>query len=186
MIPGSGKHRHIPLYFTAGWLFAELLLGIALVFLVSSPGRIPPPLDTPTPVTPTATFTPQPLLQLSPVTLTLTNVDVTGLEKNNRIAVGNFQDTVMAKVRQRSLDGQSLVALCAGLVIPYGGEPNSTLDYQSVGNAAVAALRALGKDRSKQGQFFGTATYHDTLWKRAPEGTVVLEVYVYTGATPCQ
>src|SRR5690349_24193585 len=44
-LPISGKGKHTPLYVTAGWLFAELLLGIALVFLISSPGAQPAPAE---------------------------------------------------------------------------------------------------------------------------------------------
>lgn len=62
----ANPHNTISL---AGWLFADLLLGLSMIFLLSSPP--PPPLPaTPTPtLTPTftATFTPNPTSMPSPM-----------------------------------------------------------------------------------------------------------------------
>lgn len=43
----------------AGWLFADLLLGMAMFFLVATSSGTPPPMATPT-ITPTASVTPRP------------------------------------------------------------------------------------------------------------------------------
>jgi hypothetical protein len=187
MISSPGRGKHTPLYVTAGWLFAELLLGIALVFLISSPGAQPKPQATPTPtqfVPPTPTPKVAPPLELTPFTFQVTGIDVNGLVKNAPKAVNDFQDKIMSQVTARQLNGQPLVALCAGLVIPYGGEPaNAT----QIGEAMKRALIALGNDSAKQGQFFKLTKYHDPLvWLNQPYGMVKVEVYVYTGATPCQ
>lgn len=61
----ANPHNTISL---AGWLFADLLLGLSMIFLLSSPPP-PPLLATPTPtLTPTfkATFTPNPTSMPSP------------------------------------------------------------------------------------------------------------------------
>jgi hypothetical protein len=187
MIASPGKGKHTPLYVTAGWLFAELLLGIALVFLISSPGAQPAPAATPTPtqfVPPTPTPKVAPPLELQPFTLPVTGIDVNGLVKNNPKAVNDFQDKIMSQVAARQLNGQPLVALCAGLVIPYGGDPAAS---DQIGKAMTRALKSLGTNSAKQGQFFKLTAYHAPLvWLDQPYGTVKLEVYVYTGATPCQ
>lgn len=49
----------------AGWLFADLLLGMAMFFLVANSSGTRQPLATPT-ITPTATVTPRPPLPTSP------------------------------------------------------------------------------------------------------------------------
>jgi hypothetical protein len=189
MISSPGRGKHTPLYVTAGWLFAELLLGIALVFLISSPGAQPTPVATPTPtlfVSPTPTPKVPPPLELQPFTLQVTGIDVNGLTGKvpNPTAVNDFQDAIMRQVIKTKLNDLSLVGLCAGLVIPYGGDPaNAT----PIGDGMIRALQSLGTNTAKQGQFFKLTKYHDPLiWLGQPYGTVKVEVYVYTGATPCQ
>lgn len=190
MIPGGRKGKRVPLFFTVGWLFAELLLGIAMVFLISSPGAIKPPPPTPTPVTPTVpppTPTLHPYLSTSPVTVVVSGVDVNGLINNDAAAIRRFQNLVITQLKSAKFQKQPLIGQCAGLVIPYGGEPTIGGNSIPIGGAMTRALRSLAVDSSKHGQFFKLAVYHDPLiWVGQPYGKVKLELYVFNGSASCQ
>lgn len=176
MIPGSRKTRSIPLYVAAGWLFADLLLGIAMVFLIASPGAPPPPLPTPTATVPKPTPTQQPLIETKYQTVMLTGVDVGSLQSG---AVSGFQKSVLDKLKSQGLSTQ-----CAGLVITYVGQ-DGAYSYTDVGNNVNTALHTLGQ-QGGGGAFFKQSAYHEPLvLEHTPNSTIKLEVYLYTSSIPC-
>jgi hypothetical protein len=183
MISGSRKTRSIPLYLTAGWLFAELLLGIAMVFLISSPGAPTTPPPTPTPTTPrppTPTPTPQPLLDLQVQTIILSGVNTNGLVNGDASAVSTFQASVLSKLSQNGIGRQ-----CAGLVLPYVGQ-NGNNNYITVGHSIKGALQALGSGASGGGAFFKVSRYHEPLLLVGQSNSdIKLEIYLYSSPLPC-
>lgn len=199
MLPGRRDGRRIPLYFSIGWLFAELLLGIALVFLISSPGAIIPPKPTPTFVlsaTPTPTrppvptATPHPYLSTKYVTISVTGPDMRGLINNsNPSTVAYFKNAVLQQLQSILAQGQPLAKECAGVVIPYGGEPALGGSSIDIGNAMTSILTSLGKGSDTHWAFFKLAVYHPPLILVDPVagyGTVKMEVYVFLGSSTCQ
>ena len=111
-----------------GWLFADLMLALALVFLLATtvgttpPAAKPPPTPTPTPrVTPSVTPTPkksgqpQPALSFKYVTVTLT-ITPSDVMANNASAVNAIRSTVTT--------WPGLPGHLAGLVLLYAGDDN--------------------------------------------------------------
>ncbi len=134
----------------SGWLFADLLLGLAMLFLVASPGAPAVPTPTPTPtLTPTSTPTPRPTSTLTPTltpTPTSTPTEVIpptpvptrpGVELAPREATlvtnadvllgpdGPAKDAERLQLRQQIWSQyQSLSNRRAGFVISFGNHPN--------------------------------------------------------------
>lgn len=180
MIPGSRKIRNIPLYVTAGWLFADLLLGIAMIFLIASPGAQPAPLPTPTATVQKPSPTPQPLIELHLQKIILTGVDTAGLVAGDSTAITAYQTSVL-----KALNNANIGQRCAGLVIPYVGNSGPD-DYRNIGLKVIAALTALGAQPTGGGAFFKQARYHDTLvLLNSPNSEIHLEIYLYTSSIPC-
>ena len=108
----------------SGWLFADLLLALAILFLAANTvGAKVQPIPTPTPtpmvvVTPTLTLTPtqEPRLDFNPQRIVLTGIDYNGLLNGSQQAI----DDVKQKLRSQSvLQGRSV-----GLAIVYDGAPS--------------------------------------------------------------
>ncbi|GAC1629778.1 MAG: hypothetical protein NVS4B7_18440 [Ktedonobacteraceae bacterium] len=147
----------------SGWLFADLLLALAILFLAANTvGAKPQPIPTPTPVptlAPTATFTPtftptptqEPRLDFSPQRITLTGIDYQGLLNNSQSAAND----VKQKLRGQSvLQGRSV-----GLTIVYDGAPTDGDIQQadSVDGKIYNVLKGLGKE----GFAFQRSSYYD-------------------------
>jgi hypothetical protein len=193
MIFGGRANKRIPLFFTVGWLFSELLVGIAMVFLIASPGATRPPAPTPRPtipIPPTPTATPHPYLSTTVVTITITDpqINMQNLVTNDPTTVSDFESDLATQLKQVKFAGQPLAAQCAGLVIPYGGEPSFGGASITIGQAMVKIIKQQA-NANPQWAFFKLAVYHDPLlWVDGPPGytTAKLEVYIFTGGTSCQ
>jgi hypothetical protein len=167
----------------AGWLFADLFLALAIVFLSSSntsgikalafttptptPTQIITPTPTPTP-TPVITPTPSPLprLELSKRTIPLDGIDTNGLLNGTQTAIKDLDQRVSSQVFLR---GRAV-----GLVIAYGGAPDdaSIVNAQSVARKVIADLHSLAS--------FSRASYYDPLYTLGdPATTVVIDVYLF-------
>ena len=159
---------------SVGWLFADLLLALAMLFLIANtlgspikPKLRPTPTPTVSKVTPTPT--PLPRLELRFHEFTI-NVDPNGLLNNDPNAIASVKQQVKA---QAILRGRSV-----GLVIAYGGAPGD-------GNISMALtfagktydiLRSLGKE----GFAFSRASYYSALYLLGGKSTIVtLDIYLF-------
>lgn len=165
----------------SGWLFADLLLALAILFLAANTvGAKPEPIPTPTPVVlaPTPTFTPTPMptkeprLDFSPQRITLTGIDYNGLLSGSQQA----KDDVKQKLQGQSvLQGRSV-----GLTIVYGGAPDTDSIRQAIdiANKVYAILKDLGNN----GGAFQRSSYYDPLYTLGSANTpdiVTIDVYLF-------
>lgn len=157
---------------SAGWLFADLLLALAMVFLLANTVNTKPPPTPPvvkkTTVAPTAT--PLPQLELTAQKLTLT-VDDAGLLNNSSDAISSVKQQVRSQMS--SFKGRR-----AGFVLAYGGAPTDG-DVQHAFAVASKVMSILQTFEPQKFIFIKTA-YHDPLFRLGDDSTkVVLEIYLY-------
>ncbi|RAQ97663.1 hypothetical protein [Thermogemmatispora tikiterensis] len=157
----------------AGWLFADLLLGLAVIFLAANTyAKVPPP-ATPTPtrlaVTPSPTVLPR--LELHHHRFTVT-VDANGLLTNDAGAVAAFKRQVRAQ--------SFLVGRTAGLVIVYDGAP--TVDAIGTSLDVSRKVMSLLAQMGSQEHFAFTCTsFYDPLYTLGQDqSTVTVDVYLFT------
>lgn len=172
----------------SGWLFADLFLALAVIFLSANTGGItllatvtptptptviPTPTVAPTPMpmpSPTVTPTPAPRLELAKHRVTLPNIDTAGLLNDTQSAITDLQN----QVKSQSFLNQRTV----GLVIVYGGAPDDTqiARAQNVSNKVMDALRSLG--RTDAG--FARTSYYDPLYTLGNGvDIVVIDIYLF-------
>ena len=156
---------------SAGWLFADLLLALAMLFLAANTFAIKPPPKTL--VTPTATATPKPTvlprLELKFHEFTI-NVDPNGLLNGSQNAIASVEKQVKA---QTILRGRSV-----GLVIAYGGAPSDSQIGQAltVAGKMYDVLKILGK----QGFAFTRSSYYNTLYDLGGNTNIVtIDIYLF-------
>lgn len=157
-----------------GWLFADMLLALAMLFLIantigSPPKPKPKPTPTPTKVIVKPTPTPLPRLELKFHEFTI-NIDPNGLQNNDPQAVASVKQQVR---RQGILQGRSV-----GLVIAYGGAPgDSDIPMAlSIASKIYNILKSLGQE----GFAFSRASYYNPLYLLGGTNTVVtLDIYLF-------
>lgn len=160
----------------SGWLFADLLLGLFVVFLAANtvgvkPQPIPTPVVhiTPTPIPTTVTPTPLPRLELSFHRVTLT-IDSNGLLNNSQAAINNLKSQILS---QSFLQGRRV-----GLVITYGGATSDSqiTTAQNIARKVMSVLADLGK----QGRIFVGTSFYDPLYffGNSPD-TTVIDIYLF-------
>lgn len=156
---------------SAGWLFADLLLALAMLFLAANTFAVRPPPKLL--ATPTATATPKPTvlprleLQFHEFTI---NVDPNGLLNNSQSAIASVEQQVKAKAVLR---GRSV-----GLVIAYGGAPGDSQigQAQAIAGKVYGVLKTLGK----QGFAFSRSSYYDMLYDLGGSTNIVtIDVYLF-------
>lgn len=163
-----------PLMLMAGWLFADLLLALGMLFLVGNTVGIikPPPTPTPTtPPTPTIMPTATPILRLEtrPDVIYLTT-DTAGLLSGSSSA---RQSLINGIKGHHELQGKR-----AGLVIVSVGAPTAsdTGTAKAVGQKVDAILQQLGNAHF----VFVETSYHDPLFLLGQSASLVkIEVYLY-------
>lgn len=157
--------RHTPRFqmrdtvLLSGWLFADLLLGLTIIFLAANTvGVKPVPIPTPQPTiarVPTSTPAPQPLprLELNKHRLHLV-IDPAGLLHDSSGA----QQALEQEVRAQSF----LRNRAVGLVVAYGNAPDplQITTAQTIAQKVMNVLRILGH----QGFAFTRASYYDPLY----------------------
>jgi hypothetical protein len=174
----KGKTRVHDTVMLSGWLFADLLLALAVIFLAANTvGIKPKPIPTPTPrpiVSPTPTQTPtptpEPRLDFAYHRITLTNVDFNGLLNNSSSAINDVEQQLRS---QNVLHGRSV-----GLAIVYGGAPTDGDITQAfaISDKVYAILRSLGHSNFA----FQRASYYDHLYVLGNDpGTVVIDVFLF-------
>lgn len=147
----------------SGWLFADLLLGLTVIFLAANTvGFHPQAIATPIPPTPTATPSPtptptptpipkpKPILDLNKKTFTLT-IDGNGLLNDSSTARADLENQIRSE--------QGLRGRTAGLVIVLVGTPDdsSISTAQAIDEKVNGVLQTLGS----QGFVFTHTQYYD-------------------------
>jgi hypothetical protein len=169
---GARKGLSANLFASTGWLFADLFIALAMVFLVANTvATIPPPVVERAPA-PTPILTPTPIppraLDLNPVSITLT-VNVSALLAGNSTEVASIQRQVRAVPQLR---GRS-----AGLALTFGGAQggNTSKALQIAAKIDTAVLSALGA----QGFDFQNTVYREFINLSNPPDTVQIDIYVF-------
>lgn len=155
----------------SGWLFADLLLALAVIFLSANTVGVKPrviPTSIPTPTARPAP-TPLPRLELSRYRITLT-IDSNGLLNDSPSAINDLKQKIRG---QAVLRGRT-----AGLVIVYGGAPDVTqvTRAQTVVTKVISVLVSLGN----QGFVFTRTSYYDPLYiLNGDANTTVIDIYLF-------
>ena len=163
----------------SGWVFADLLLALAILFMAANTLGVKPPstpkahVPTPTPtptITPTPTPKPEPALEQTAHRIILTNVDFNGLLNDSPQAVNDFKQRIR---------GQSfLTNRSVGITIGYAGAPtdNDISQADTIVNKFYGILQSLGQD----GFAFQRSSYYDPLFVlQAPPTTIKIDVYLF-------
>lgn len=158
----------------SGWLFADLLLALAVIFLSANtvgvkPRVIPTSIPTPTARPSAPSPTPLPRLELSRYRITLT-IDSNGLLNDSPSAINDLKQKIRG---QAVLRGRT-----AGLVIVYGGAPDVTqvTRAQAVVTKVISVLVSLGN----AGFVFTRTSYYDPLYiLNGDANTTVIDIYLF-------
>ena len=163
--------------FTSGWLFADLLLALAVIFLAANTIGVRLPLTpTPTPKPtaiakkgPTPTPTPEPRLDFNPQPIQLKGVNWNGLLNDSSQAINDFKGMVES---QSILKGRRV-----GLTLVSGGAPtdNDIPQAQNIADKVISILEDLGKQGFPP---FKDASYYKPLY-RLPSDPSIVEIDVY-------
>jgi hypothetical protein len=164
------------LFGSTGWLFADLMVALALAFLVANTvGQPPPPTTTSTTTTaPPTTTTLRPTtttveaLDLRYIDLTLTRVDYQGLVRRDAKAI--------AAVKRQVRRDHRLAGRRAGLVILFGGASGTN---PSRGRQAAIQVQKVLADMGRHGFVFKDAVYRPFFDLQKPSTVVQLNVYVF-------
>ncbi|WP_248965315.1 hypothetical protein [Sphaerisporangium perillae] len=159
----------------AGWLFADLLLGLTIIMLGA---QAPPPI----PVRPRAgvsTATPTPSPSPSPCATRVGGVRAKPVEVSFRVNPGAGDGALIAQVKRSLLKHQDrLAGRHAGMVLTFGANGDA-------GNGVHLATRVNTAARKAYPKIFGTAAtrnFHDLA---APSGSISMEIYFVTdGCAP--
>ncbi|GIJ27004.1 hypothetical protein Vqi01_21660 [Micromonospora qiuiae] len=170
----AGRDQGNLVFGTIGWLFADLMFALAMIYLVATTMGAPLPAEpepaasaSPSPSA-SASPTPEPVLELKPVSIRLTSVDWQGLLANDPRAIRTLQN----KVRKHpGLQGRR-----AGLVLTFGGASNDNTDRaMRIARRANAALKKLGDE----GIIFRGTVYRPFLSLASPPSALTIDVYLF-------
>jgi len=164
-----------PFILSAGWLFADLLLALAMLFLAANTVSIPKPPVTPTPtitkihVTATPTRTPSPRVLEHNYCRIVSNVsNLNSFLNNLSSAINQLEPQINS---QHFLKGRHV-----GIAIAYGGASDGN---ESRGVQAATQVYAVLRDLdSKNTPFTGTSYYEPIFTRNFGPTTVVIDVYL--------
>jgi hypothetical protein len=164
-------HRYATTGVTVGWLFADLLLALGMLFLISSTVGAPFHASSPTP-NPTHTPTPTRstrILEHNYCQIVLTASDPT--------AIGTDQGSTNKQLEPQLLKMAFLHGRKVGIAIAYGGigENGDEAQGQQVASMVYNTLKDLGKRSS----IFSGTSYFDPLFTHGyADNQVVIDVYL--------
>lgn len=168
---------------SVGWLFADLLLALAMIFLLANTVSIPRTTPTPTPgslsmLTPTPTLPPD-SLQLDParVRLVLSIDDPDALLAGNQGTKGKLADEIKSQITALGLQGRR-----GGLALAYGGAGGSMdgiTKAQDLAGKVYEVLDSLGQQRF----VFCKTVHYDNLFAldRGPD-IALLDIYLFVSS----
>jgi hypothetical protein len=172
------------LFGSAGWLFADLMVVIAMAFLVANTfGGVPPKSPAKVKPTPHPTATPTPTAAPTPVQALDLNYVCILLQVNPQTLIaGSASET--ASVRQQIMSNPQLTSRHAGLVLLFGGDsdyPLGVTQAKQMDSAVVGILNQLGNHNF----VFYDTVYRNFLGLNDAPDTVELDVYLFkTAQTP--
>ena len=154
---------------SAGWLFADLLLVLAMLFLAANTMGIhpPPPIVHVTP-TPTPSPTPKILAQLEqtyqeyPVT-----VNTAALLEGDQ----NAANSVMQQISNDVPQGRSV-----GLVMVYGTDPSCGLRAKEISAKVYALVKQLSQTNTA---FSKVAEYHTLCNPQNDVNTIIIDIFLF-------
>ncbi len=160
---------------SVGWLFADLLFALAMLFLLSNTLGVaakPKPIRP----TPTPTMVPTPdalLLDRSRLRLTLTVNNPGALSQGDAQAKAALAQQIRQQMRQKGLQDRR-----AGLAIVYGGAPGDgdISTAQSIAGQVYSVLDSLGS----QEFVFCHTLHYDALYVLGNSlQTVIIDIYLF-------
>ncbi len=158
-----------------GWLFADLMVALAVVFLVATTVGFPAPpkpaaAHHPAPGKPAAKH-PEAALDLNPVTIKITNLDYNGLLNNSPTVINSVRNAIRGNAGVRSRQ--------AGLVLLFDGansqDPSDQALAIDVDRKVQRILRSLGA----QNILFQVAVYRNFLDLTEPPSNFHMDVYLF-------
>jgi hypothetical protein len=170
------RHRYTgsrSLFSIAGWLFADLLLALAVIF-ISANTLGARPVKAVRPATPQpSTVTPQvtPVLEL--------HFHRFVLHIANPIRLLADDSTAIAQLKEQVTNEPELQGRQAGLVIAYGGAPSSgqIRNARNIANKVMAVLQSL---QSNNYFVFAHTSYYDALYLLGYQPTTAkIDVYLF-------
>lgn len=176
MEPRKSKSQRRNTVLLSGWLFADLLLALSVIFMAANTvGIKPKPIPTVVPtIIPSPTLspspTPLPRLELKAHRFIYTNIDYQGLLNNSPSAINDLEQRLR---KEPVLQGRSV-----GLAVAYGGAPGDSTIQQAlnISQKVYGVLAALGK----QGFAFTRASFYDDLYVFGPQPTVIkIDVFLF-------
>jgi len=165
-----------------GWLFADLLLAIAMIFLITNTSTEPTaqvsPTPTPTPIpTPTPTPTSSSLIERTYQEFFIPLNDPDGLSIGDTQGKTDLNSRVRAVLTQKHFDHRQ-----AGLVIAYGGTGNSN-DAKMLNRGTDMAQHTYEvlQDMGQNGHFvFCNAAYYKPLFSIGDQSNqVILHIFFF-------
>ncbi|HEY4035696.1 MAG TPA: hypothetical protein VGL94_17195 [Ktedonobacteraceae bacterium] len=171
----SRQRYETTLGLTAGWLFADLLLALGMLFLVSNTVALPPrPKLTPA-VTPTPTSMDRILeYNYCPIPLTVDNLSSFLSDQGSAI------NQLEPKINQISFLKNRKV----GIIIAYGGASDGNFDR---GRQLASRVYDVIRDLGNKEEIFRATSYFDPLFdpSKAPN-VVIMDVYLVARPTLSQ
>jgi hypothetical protein len=158
-----------------GWLFADLMVALAVVFLVATTVGFPTPpkpkpasAHQPAPKKSPDAKQPEPALDLTPVTVTINNLDYNGLLNNSPAALNSVRNAILGDARVRSRR--------AGLVLLFGGDnPQDDTLALNIDGKVQQILKSLGA----QNVLFQVAVYRNFLDLAQPPSNFHMDIYLF-------
>jgi hypothetical protein len=164
---------------SVGWLFADLLFALAMLFLLSNTlGMAPIPTPTPKPVVTSIIPTPTPttggiLLEKQRVELTLAVNNPYALSQGDPQAKADLAQEISQQLTQKGLQNRR-----AGLSIVYGGAGNDSQISEAL--AIAAQVYNVLDDLGNQKFVFCQALHYDALYVLGSNlQTVKIDIYFF-------
>jgi hypothetical protein len=160
---------------SAGWLFADLLLVLAMLFLAANTMGIHPPPTTPK-ATPTPTIKPQ--LEQGYHRFHVV-VNTQALLSNDSKAINSVIQQVTG---QPFLKGRS-----AGLIIAYGGAPDDSgiANAERIAEKVYSIVLGLGAPSSKYYSIFSNIRKYDPLYILGGDiNTIAIDIFLFSQSSP--
>lgn len=165
---GTSGHS---LFGGAGWLFADLLLALAMAFLLATTVGSPPP-KTPPKALPThkqgSHPKQSPPLELDPVHIAFTIADPTGLATGSSSAVAAVRATILQKIG-------GIKSRNAGIVLLFGSD-SSYPSYEQVDQDVENILKSL----SGTGPLFHQETRYVSFLSLLGPSQFSMDVYLFS------
>jgi len=174
------RNRRGSLLISVGWLFADMLLALAVLFLAANTLA---PRHLPVKATPTATTTPTPtptpsalLLDKQKVTLTISGNNPGELIAGNPAAIRYLEQQIKAQLTRLRLQHRR-----AGIAIAYGGADNDSQIDQgtAVAQEVYHVLDLLGGQKFV---FCNTVPYDPLFTLLHPHDVVVIDIFMFNAS----